>query len=65
MVGNFKLTVVLFSFIIFSSCLKKEKSFKHNESDIIKSNLPILLDSLDQFDWTKIPLRKIRNFFRR
>ncbi len=58
MVGNFKLIVVLFTFTILSSCIKKEKSFELNESDIVKSNLPILLDSLEQFDWTKIPVPK-------
>lgn len=54
--GAFKLIVVFVFFISLSSCKKKEDIIVYSSKEIVRLNMPILLDSLDYFDWTKIPI---------
>lgn len=58
--GNFKSikTIIIFLFIISSSCKKREKVITYDSQEIIKYNISILLDSLEHFDWTRIPIPK-------
>ncbi len=56
--GNFKLIILLLLLITFASCKKNDSIIDSDNSEIIKSNMPILLDSLEYFNWTRIPIPK-------
>jgi hypothetical protein len=56
--GNFKLITTLILLLAFSSCKKNESIRNRDGSEIIKYNMSVLLDSLEYFDWTRIPVSK-------
>ncbi len=55
MVGNFKLIIIIIIFITLNSCYKKE-NFSLEGAKIVNSHIEVLLDSIEFFDWTKIPI---------
>lgn len=54
--GNFKLIATLILLLAFTSCKKSESVRNIDGTEIIKSNMTVLLDSLKYFDWTRIPV---------
>ncbi len=59
MIGNFKISAFLIVFILFFSC-NKQNCLKNDEAkELIIKNINILIDSIESFDSSKIPISPV------
>lgn len=58
MAGNFKLGILIITIMVMTSCRNGKQTTDFEGKEMVKSNMPVLLDSLEAFNWTKIPLPK-------